>query len=88
MNVAPARYVLIELAEAVTGYTVKAIENKIARGEWRQGREWKYAPDGRIVIDLEGYKKWVESQPAGARPRRGRASSLTSGTGTDAIAPL
>jgi len=40
----PARYVLIELAEAVTGYTVKAIENKIARGEWRQGREPSTAP--------------------------------------------
>ena len=76
-----------ELSNKIAGYTVKAIENKIARGEWRQGREWKYAPDGRIVIDLEGYKKWVESQPAGVRPRRGPASNSTSGTGTDATAP-
>lgn len=60
--VAPARYVLLPLAQMVTGYTVKAMERKIERGDWLQDREWRYAPDGHIHIDLVGYHKWVESR--------------------------
>jgi hypothetical protein len=60
--VLPARYVLLQLATALTGYTVKAMQRKIERGDWAEGRVWKHAPDGRIVIDLVGYQKWVESR--------------------------
>jgi hypothetical protein len=60
--VLPARYVLLPLANALTGYTVKAMERKIERGDWPEGRVWKRAPDGRIVIDLVGYQRWVESR--------------------------
>ena len=56
----PQRYVVIGLAAAVTGYTAKAISNKVQEGVWREGREWVRGPDGRILIDLEGYRKWVE----------------------------
>src|SRR5262245_44634576 len=58
--VAPARYVLLPLAYTITGYTVKAMERKIERGDWREGREWRHAPDGRVLIDLQGYQRWVE----------------------------
>jgi len=58
--VAPSRYVLLPLAERVTGYTVKAMERKIERGDWVEGKVWRHAPDGRILIDLLGYQKWVE----------------------------
>ena len=60
-SVVPTRYVLLPLAELVTGYTVKAMERKIERGDWEEGRVWRRAPDGRILIDLVGYQKWVES---------------------------
>ena len=60
--VAPARYVLLPLANLITGYTIKAMERKIERGDWPEGRVWKRAPDGRILIDMVGYQKWVESQ--------------------------
>jgi hypothetical protein len=60
--VAPVRYVLLPLAETVTGYTVKAMERKIERGDWQEDREWRRAPDGHIHIDLVGYQKWVESR--------------------------
>ena len=60
--VLPARYVLLQLATALTGYTVKAMQRKIERGDWAEGRVWKHAPDGRIVIDLVGYQRWVESR--------------------------
>jgi hypothetical protein len=58
--VAPARYVLLGLAERITGYTVKAMERKIERGDWVEGKVWVRAPDGRILIDMVGYHKWVE----------------------------
>ena len=59
--VVPTRYVLLPLAALVTGYTVKAMERKIERGDWVEGRVWRRAPDGRVLIDLLGYQKWVES---------------------------
>jgi hypothetical protein len=59
---APARYVLLPLANLVTGYTVKAMERKIERGDWPEGKLWKRAPDGRILIDIMGYQRWVEGR--------------------------
>jgi hypothetical protein len=58
--VASARYVLLPLANVVTGYSVKAMERKIERGDWVEGKVWKRAPDGHILIDLVGYQRWVE----------------------------
>lgn len=60
--VATARYVLPALAHVLTGYTVKAMERKIERGDWAQGKVWIRAPDGRILIDIVGYHKWVEGR--------------------------
>jgi hypothetical protein len=57
----PARYVLLPLAQMLTGYSVKAMQRKIERGDWREGKVWKHAPDGHIVIDMVGYHKWVEN---------------------------
>lgn len=57
----PARYVLLPLAHLLTGYTVKAMQRKIERGDWQEGKVWKHAPDGHIVIDMVGYHKWVEN---------------------------
>lgn len=61
-NVAP--YVVLKKAEELTGYTVKAMERKIERGEWVEGREWRKAPDGRRLLSVEGYRAWVERGPA------------------------
>lgn len=58
--VAPARYVLLPLANLITGYTVKAMERKIERGDWVEGQVWRRAPDGHIMIDIQGYQRWVE----------------------------
>jgi hypothetical protein len=58
---APARYVLLPLANLITGYSVKAMERKIERGDWVEGKVWRRAPDGRILVDLFGYQKWVEN---------------------------
>lgn len=59
LKVAPARFVTIELAEAVTGLTASAIRTKIGRGVWVEGRQYRRAPDGRVFVDLKGFEQWV-----------------------------
>ena len=57
------RYVTIE-AFTASGYTVKAMQQKIHKGVWMEGREYRRGPDGRILIDMIGFVKWVEKGPA------------------------
>lgn len=57
---APARYVLIEVASLVTGLSKKAIERKIERDVWIEGKQFR-RKDGRIYIDMKAYERWVES---------------------------
>jgi len=74
---ASARFVTISLAHALTGYTVNAIETKINRGVWVEGREWRRAPDGRVLIDMRGYERWVESRNCVAPTKRAISSDST-----------
>lgn len=53
-------YVLIAKAARETGYSVKAIEMKIERGVWVEGREWRRAPDRHRLIDLRAVQSWIE----------------------------
>jgi hypothetical protein len=53
-------YVTVSLASQRTGYTAKAIRRKIESGVWVEGREYRRAPDGHILISLKGYQQWVE----------------------------
>jgi hypothetical protein len=69
IQIAPAPYVTITLAAAITGLTRKAIERKIEDGKWIEGREYRRSPDGGVFISIEGYRKWVEA---------GRATRATS----------
>ncbi len=43
----------------MTGYSVRAIEEKFAKGVWLEGREWVKAPDGRRLVSMKGYEAWV-----------------------------
>jgi hypothetical protein len=56
---ATIRHVTITKASELTGYTEDAIRAKIKRGEWLEGRVWIKAPDGRNLIDMEGYELWA-----------------------------
>lgn len=60
IGLVPSRYVTIELAELCTGYTMSAMNKKIDKGVWLEGEVWKRAPDGRRLVDLRGYERWVE----------------------------
>ncbi len=62
--VGTARYVLLPLANLLTGYSVKAVERKIERGPWQAGNCWRRASDCRILIDVLGYLRRVEGPRA------------------------
>lgn len=54
-----SRYVRLPVFEREVGYTVKAVEKKVETGAWTEGREYHRAPDGHILVDMEGFSKWV-----------------------------
>lgn len=53
------RFVTIEKFAELSGYTPDAQRTKIQRGVWLEGAVWVKAPDGRILIDQEGYELWA-----------------------------
>lgn len=55
------RYVTISKFSLESGYTEDAIRTKIRDGIWGEGHVWKKAPDGRVLINVEGYEEWVET---------------------------
>jgi hypothetical protein len=55
------RFVTIDKHALESGYTQHAIRAKIRDGVWREGEVWVKAPDGRILIDAEGYDAWAAS---------------------------
>jgi hypothetical protein len=56
------QWVTIKKAAELSGYTEKAIEAKRADGTWLEGVAWIKAPDGRILISIEGYNAWAEGR--------------------------
>lgn len=60
------RYVLITVFCVQTGYTEKAVERKREEGVWRIGQVLRKAPDGHIMVDLDGYEAWVEGEKVAA----------------------
>lgn len=54
------RYMTIRKFASESGYSEDAIRSKIRDGIWRLGEIWYKAPDGRTLIDTEGYESWVE----------------------------
>ena len=49
-------------------YAEPAIRTKIARGEKLEGRVWIKGPDGRILVDVEGYEVWATGGFRGPPP--------------------
>ena len=63
IRVASSRFVTIELASVLTGLTEAAIRMRIHRGIWLEDRQW-IKRDGRVMIDMEGYERWMETGDA------------------------
>lgn len=58
------RYVLLARFCNESGYSEKAVRRKIESGVWIENQQFRRAPDGHIMVDLEGYARWVEGQLA------------------------
>ncbi len=56
------RYVTLNKFEEMCGYTKRAIESKISKGVWLEDKQYRKAPDGRILVDVEGVQKWIEGE--------------------------
>jgi len=53
------RFVRIRKFVEMSGYTEQAVRSKIKDGRWIEGREYRRAPDGALLVDLVGFEKWV-----------------------------
>lgn len=62
MSTLPINLVRIEKFCELTGYTPSAVRGKIASKDWREGEQYLKAPDGHVLVNLEGYHKWAEGQ--------------------------
>jgi hypothetical protein len=56
------KYLLIPKFCAESGYSDKAVRRKIEEGVWIEGQQFRKAPDGHVMIDVEGVERWVEGQ--------------------------
>lgn len=61
-HINPTKWITIQKLAEATGYSEKALRNKIMRGDFLQGIHYRKSPDGRIHFNLEAYEKWVEGQ--------------------------
>jgi len=77
------RYLTVKKFSLETGYTEEAIRTKIRDGIWPEGQVWVKAPDGRVLMDVEGYNEWASSTMVFGRPR-GRPSKSISTIGASA----
>ena len=72
-NISWVRYVSVNRAADLTGYSECAIRAKISTGVWAEGKEWKWGADGKQLVDLQGYDRWAELM--GRPSMRGRKPS-------------
>ena len=55
------RYVRLKRFCEMTGWTPDAVQKMIQRCVWIEGRQFRRV-DAGLLIDLQGYEKWVEMQ--------------------------
>jgi hypothetical protein len=53
------KFVTVPAFALIAGYTQKAVYRKIEDGVWRQDVHYVRAPDGRLLISLDGYESWA-----------------------------
>lgn len=58
-----------------TGYSEKAVARKIEDGVWVEGREYVRAPDGRLLIDMDGFNRWALGEQRWAEKQQAAALS-------------
>ena len=58
------KFVTIKKFSELTGYTEKAIRNKIDRCIWRENIHWIRSPDNRIQINIDAIQNWILGEVA------------------------
>lgn len=58
-----------------TGYSEKAVQRKIEDGKWTEGEQYVRAPDGRILVDIDGFNKWALGEQRWAERQQQAESS-------------
>lgn len=82
---APANYVTIALAAALTGLSEKAIRRKIEEGIWLERQEY-IRKDGHVFISMRGYDRWVEKGRA-SKPASGQSGSPSPSRESRSVTP-
>lgn len=60
VQVAPSKWVKGKILQQMTGLSTEAARKKRERGEWLEGKHWKYAPDGMVWYNWQEIDRWVE----------------------------
>jgi hypothetical protein len=56
------QWVLVHKVVELVGYSEDAIRCKIKKGVWLRDIHWRKAPDGRILVNLEAVRRWIEGK--------------------------
>lgn len=56
--------VLLKKYAEQSGYTEKALREKIHKGVWAEGVHYYRSPDRHIVINIEEVEKWQRGEQA------------------------
>lgn len=54
----PLAWVTIQVYAASSGYSVGALRQKIQRGQFIEGKHFRKAPDGRVLMNVEACQNW------------------------------
>ena len=91
------RFVTIAKFCELTGYTPAAVYTRKCKGIWPEGGVWRYEPGTKkIVIDMDGYERWVEKgqeslsfqTPAMKSPSLSRASVAANASRRSPVLPI
>ena len=58
------KWITVKKFSMLSGYTIKAVYNKIERGVWNKDEIWRKAPDGRLFINIIAFENWVQGVAA------------------------
>ncbi|TKR55448.1 excisionase [Allopusillimonas ginsengisoli] len=62
-------FVTVRRFSELSGYSEDAIRSKVRDRIWAENEVWKKAPDGRILINIQGYESWVQTDGVLPRPQ-------------------
>lgn len=71
------RNVLLKRAAELTGYTERALREKIKKRVWPEGCVWFKAPDGHLMINMEEYDAWAGTDRESEQPLKPPSKSIS-----------